>query len=103
MKKNNVFTIVNSLPVKQIQSNHKESLIEIRKSDKELQCVRPQIRDHSNKVLASKFFNISIGLSTSSKVRTLHSFHTNHIRVSNSKPLKSKFPTNSSKQKEEKQ
>ena len=24
MKKNNVFTIVNSLPLKQIQSNHKE-------------------------------------------------------------------------------
>ena len=35
MKKNNVFTIVNSLPLNQIQSNHKESL-EIRKSDKEL-------------------------------------------------------------------
>ena len=80
MKKNNVFTIVNSLPLKQIQSNHKESLIEIRNSDKELQCVRPQIRDHSNKVLASKFFNISIGLSMSSKVRALRSFHTNHIR-----------------------
>ena len=62
MKKNNVFTIVNSLPLKQIQSNHKESLIEIRKLDKELQCVRPQIQDHSNKILASKFFNISIGL-----------------------------------------
>ena len=42
-EKNNVFTIVNSLPLKQIQSNHKESLIEIRKLDKELQCVRPQI------------------------------------------------------------
>ena len=80
MKKNNVFTIVNSLPLKQIQSSHKESLVEIRKSDKELQCVRTQIRDHSNKVLASKFFNISIGLSTSSKVRALRSFHTNHIR-----------------------
>ena len=80
MKKNNVFTIVNSLPLKQIQSNHKESLIEIRKSDKELQYVRPQIRDHSNKVLASKFFNISIGLSMSSKVQALRSFHTNHIR-----------------------
>ena len=80
MKKNNVFTIVNSLPLKQIQSNHKESLIEIRKSDKELQCTRPQILDHSNKVLASKFFNISIGLSMSSNARALHSFHTNHIR-----------------------
>ena len=62
MKKNNGFTIVNSLPLKQIQSNHKECLIEIRNSDKELQCVRPQIRDHSNKVLASKLFYISIGL-----------------------------------------
>ena len=80
MKMNNVFTIVNSLPLKQIQTNHKERLIEIRKSDKELQCVRPQIRDHLNKVLASKFFNISIGLSMSSKVRALRSFHTNHIR-----------------------
>ena len=36
MKRNNVFTIVNSLPLKQIQTNHKERLIEIRKSDKEL-------------------------------------------------------------------
>ena len=71
MKKNNVFTIVNSLPLKQIQTNHKERLIEIRKSDKERQCVKPQIRDHSNKVLAKKFFNISIGLSISSKVRAL--------------------------------
>ena len=80
MKKNNVFTIVNSLPLKQIQSSHKESLVEIRKSDKEPQCVRPQIRDHSNKVLTSKFLNISIGLSMSSKVWALRSFHTNHIR-----------------------
>ena len=80
MKRNNVFTIVNSLLLKQIQSNQKESLIEIRKSDKELQCVRPQIRDHSNKVLASRFFSISMGLSMSSKVWALHSFQTNHIR-----------------------
>ena len=29
--------------LKQIQSNHKESLIEIRKLDKELQCLRLQI------------------------------------------------------------
>ena len=66
--------------LKQIQSNHKESLIEIRNSDKERQYVRPQIRDHSNKVLASRFFYRSIGLSMSSKVRALGSFHTNHIR-----------------------
>ena len=79
-EKNNVFTIINTLPLKQIQSNHKERLIEIRKSDKELQCINPQIRDHSNKVLVSKVFNLSIGLSTSSKFLTLRSFHTNHIR-----------------------
>ena len=85
MKKNNVFTIVNSLPLKQIQTNHKERLIEIRKSDKELQCVSPQIRDHSNKVLASKVFNISIGLSTFSKVWALRSFDTNHIRHAGTK------------------
>ena len=35
MKKNNVFTIVNTLPLKQIHSNHKERLIELRKSDKD--------------------------------------------------------------------
>ena len=80
MKKNNVFTIVNSLPLKQIQTNHKERIIEVRKSDKEQQCVSPQIRDHLNKVLASKVFNVSIGLSTSSKVQAFRSFHTNHIR-----------------------
>ena len=57
-----------------------KNLIEIMKLDKEIQCVKPQIRDHSNKVLTSKVFNGSIGLSMSSKVRALHSFHTNHIR-----------------------
>ena len=70
-ERNNVFTIINTLPLKQIQSNHKERLIEI--------------WDHSNKVLASKVFNLSIGLSTSSKVRALRSFHTNHIRQAGTK------------------
>ena len=40
--------------LKQIQSKQLESLTEKRKSDKEIQCVRPQIRDHLNKILASK-------------------------------------------------
>ena len=66
--------------MKRIQSNQKENLTGIMKSDKELQCVRPQIRDHSNKVLTSKVFNRSIGLSMSSNVWALCSFHTNHIR-----------------------
>ena len=39
------------------KKNQIETLTEIRKKDKELPCVRPQIQDHSNKVLASKFFN----------------------------------------------
>ena len=66
--------------MQKIQSNHMENLTEIMKSDKEIQCVKPQIRDHSNKVLASEVFNRSIGFSMSSKVRALRSFYTNHIR-----------------------
>ena len=63
-----------------MHSNQKENLTEIMKSDEEIQCVRLQMQDHSNKVLASKVFNRSIGLSMSSKVRPLCSFHTNYIR-----------------------
>ena len=63
-----------------MHSNQKENLTEIMKSDEEIQCVRLQIQDHSNKVLTSKVFNRSIGLSMSSKVRALRSFHTNYIR-----------------------
>jgi len=37
------FKIVNPLHLKWIQSNQKEELIEIRKSDMEIQCVKPQI------------------------------------------------------------
>ena len=33
------------------KKNQKVDLTEIRKLDKEIQCVRPQIRDHSNKIL----------------------------------------------------
>ena len=65
---------------KRIQTNQMEDLTEIRKSDNEIQCVRPTIWDHSNKVLTSEGFNRSIGLSMSSKVRALRSFYTNHIR-----------------------
>ena len=66
--------------MQKIQSNQMENLTEIMKSDKEIQCVRPQIQDHSNKVLPSEVFNKSIGCSTFSKIRALRSFHTNHIR-----------------------
>ena len=49
-KSTNVFTIVNSLHLRRIQTNQREELIELKKSDVVIQCVKPQIRDHSNKV-----------------------------------------------------
>ena len=66
--------------LKKIQTNQKERLTELRNSNKEWQCVNPQIRDHSNKVLSSKDFTQSTSLSVSSKVRALCSFQINHIR-----------------------
>ena len=75
-----MFTILNSLHLNQIQSNQREELTEIRKRDMEMQCVKPQIRDHSNKVLTGKDFNRSIGLSILSNVQILRSFQINHIR-----------------------
>ena len=72
--------IVDSLHLKRIQTNQREELTEIRKSNMEIQCVKPQIRDHPNKVLASKGFNRSTGLSMSSNVQALCSFQINHIR-----------------------
>ena len=66
--------------LKKIQTNQKERLTEWRNSNKEWQCVNPQIRDHSNKVLSSKDFTQSTSLSVSSKVRVLRSFQINHIR-----------------------
>ena len=82
-EKNNVFTIINTLPLKKIQSNHKERLTEIRKSDKELQCVNPQIRDHSNKVLASKVFKLNeelYGFLGSREMNSSIVFHIGHER-----------------------
>ena len=66
--------------LKRIQTNQKETLTELRKSNKEWQCINPQIRDHLNKVLSSKDFTQSTSLSVSSKVRALRSFQINHIR-----------------------
>ena len=54
--------------MKQIQTNQREELTEIKKSDIEIQCVKPQILDHSNKVPTSKAFKRSTGLSISSNV-----------------------------------
>ena len=59
---------------KQIQTNQWEKLIELRKLDKAVQCVKLQIQDHSNKVLVSKDFNRSTVLSMSSNVQVLCSF-----------------------------
>ena len=44
---------------KRIQTDQREKLTELMKSSKEVQCVKPQIWDHSNKVLGSKDFNRS--------------------------------------------
>ena len=63
------FKIVNPLHLKWIQSNQKEELIEIRKSDMEIQCVKPQIQGHSNKVPASKGFNRFTGLNIFKRLR----------------------------------
>ena len=73
--------MVNPLHLKRIQENQTEELTEIRKSDMEIQWVKPQIQDHSNKVLANKDLNKSMDLSMSSNVRALPSFQNNHIRL----------------------
>ena len=65
---------------KRIQTNRREKQTELMKSSKEVQCVKPQIQDHSNKVLVSKDFNRSTVLSVSSNVQALRSFQVNHIR-----------------------
>ena len=68
-----MFTIVNPLHLKRIQTNQREELTKIRKLEMEIQCVKPQIQDHSNKILASKDFKRSTGLSISSNVQELRS------------------------------
>ena len=39
-----MFMIVDSLHLKQIQTNQREELTEIRKSNMEIQCVKPQTK-----------------------------------------------------------
>ena len=45
--------------LKQLQTNQEEEIIDCRKSKMEKHCVKPQILDHSNKVLTSKDFKRS--------------------------------------------
>ena len=66
--------------LKKIQTNQKERQTELRNSNKEWQCINPQIRDHSNKVLSSKDFTQSTSLLDSSKVQASRFFQINHIR-----------------------
>ena len=54
-----MFTIVNPPHLKQIQTNQREELTDIRKSDMKIQCVKPQIQDHSNKVPELSFRQFS--------------------------------------------
>ena len=51
----------------------------------EVQCVKPQTRDQSNKIRISKDYKWSIELTTSSKVGLLHSHQTNHIKHATTK------------------
>ena len=87
------------------QTNQIERLTKLRNSNKEWQCVNPQIRDYSNKVLSSKDFTQSTSLSFSSKVRALCSFQINTWDTLEpySTHLKCDSPTNSTMQREEKQ
>ena len=75
-----MFTVMNRLYLKQIQKNHRETEIECRKSDREINCVKPQIRDHPNNVPTSKDFKRSTDFSTSSKVRVFCSLQISHIK-----------------------
>ena len=54
-----MFMIVNKMYLKQLQTNQEEEIIDCRKSKMEKHCVKPQILDHSNKVLTSKDFKRS--------------------------------------------
>ena len=74
-----MFTIVNPQHWKRIQTNQREELTKIKKSDMEIQFLKPQIQDHSNKVLASKDFKRSTGLSISSNAHELRCHKNNHI------------------------
>ena len=56
-----IFTMVNKLYSKQLQTNQREELIDCRKSEMEIH--KPQIQDHSNKVPTNKDFKRSTGLS----------------------------------------
>ena len=75
-----MFTMMNRLYLKQIQKNHRETKIECKKSNREIHCVKPQIRDHPNNVPTSKDFKRSVDFSTSSKVRVFHSLQISHIK-----------------------
>lgn len=80
-----MFTVMNTKYLKQLQPNQNEKLKECWKSIIEVQCVKFQPRDQSNRIVISKDFKWSKGFSTSSKVRLFHFFHTNHIRYPGTK------------------
>ena len=75
-----MFTMVNTLNLKQIQVPQEEIQTERRNSEMEIHCVKPQILPHGNKVPTSIGFKRSTDLTISSKVGLLHSCQINHIR-----------------------
>ena len=75
-----MFTMMNRLYLKQIQKNHRETKTECKKSNMEIHCVKPQIRDHPTNVPTSKDFKKSTNFSTSSKVQVFLSLQISHIK-----------------------
>ena len=63
-----MFTMMNRLYLKKIQTNQRETETDCKKSNTEIHCLKPKIRDHPNNVPTSKDFKRSTELSTSSKV-----------------------------------
>ena len=95
MKKQELYVHDDEQYLKQLQSNqHEELKRELGNQKIEVQCVKPQTRDQSKRVLISKDFKWSKSLLTSSQVQLFRSFHTNHIRHNGTKCQTSKecFP-----------
>ena len=71
---------MNRLKLKQKKKNHRETETDCRKSNTEIHCVKPQIRDHPNNVPTSKDFRRSTDFSTSSKVWVFRSVQDSHTK-----------------------
>ena len=62
-----------------IKNNQKDKLTELRKSNKEMQCIKPQIWGHSKSYVAKTSTNLYVS-QFPQNVWALGSFQVNHIR-----------------------